>query len=97
VDPRACYDEVKIMAGRAPAFDLWNEGCDYLGMLTGLEREPAWDLGQASPGLEPVSGIHCDQMRLDSDETLGKFEKLNPAQHQMGINVEASDAEAAIE
>jgi hypothetical protein len=36
-------------------------------------------------------------MRLDSDETLGTIEKLNPTQHQMGINVEASDAAAGIE
>jgi hypothetical protein len=36
-------------------------------------------------------------MRLDSDETLGTIEKLNPTQQQMDINVEASGAAAEIE
>jgi len=44
-----------------------------------------------------VCKIHCDQTRLDFDDTLRRLEKLNQAQRWMDINVEASDAEAAIE
>jgi hypothetical protein len=65
------------MIGQAPAFDLWNVKPDHLS-LTGQERELAWHLGQQSRGPEAVSGNHCDQMRLDSDETLETIDKFSP-------------------